>query len=90
MGKDDDLIKNFEKAAKDIKNAGLNLDNETMLSLYGYYKQATTGDCNTEQPGIFDIKGRAKYDAWTTNKGMSKEHAMKRYVKKVEKLLEKK
>ncbi len=86
----EDISKNFEKAANDIKNSGLKLDNDTMLSLYGYFKQATVGDCNIEQPGFFDPKGRAKYDAWIQNKGMSKEHAMKRYVKKVEKLIEKK
>jgi diazepam-binding inhibitor (GABA receptor modulating acyl-CoA-binding protein) len=90
MGKDDDLVKNFEKAASDIKSSKLKLDDETLGSLYGYYKQATVGDCNVEQPGFFDIKGRAKYDAWNQYKGMSKEHAMKRYIKKVEKLLEKK
>ncbi len=86
----EDIKKNFEKAAEDIKNSNLKLDDETMLSLYGYFKQATTGDCNVEQPGVFDLKGKAKYDAWIQNKGMNKEHAMKRYVKKVEKLLEKK
>lgn len=86
----EELTKNFEKAAKDIKDSGLKLDNDTMLSLYGYFKQATVGDCNIEQPGFFDVKGRAKYDAWVQNKGMSKDHAMKRYTKKVEKLLEKK
>ncbi len=86
----EDIKKNFEKAAEDIKNSNLKLDDETMLSLYGYFKQATIGDCNVEQPGFFDLKGKAKYDAWIQNKGMNKEHAMKRYVKKVEKLLEKK
>lgn len=85
----DDITKKFEKAAEDIKNSNLKLDDETMKSLYGYFKQATVGDCNIEQPGFFDLKGRAKYDAWLQNKGMSNEHAMKRYIKKVEKILEK-
>ncbi len=83
----EDITKNFEKAAKDITGSDLKLDNDTMLSLYGYFKQATVGDCNIDQPGFFDLKGKAKWDAWTQNKGMSKEHAMKRYIKKVEKLL---
>ncbi len=85
----EDITKNFEKAAKDITGSDLKLDSDTMLSLYGYFKQATVGDCNIDQPGFFDPKGRAKWDAWTQNKGMSKEHAMKRYIKKVEKLLSK-
>ncbi len=90
MGKEEELVKTFEKAALDIKNSKLKLDEETMGSLYGYYKQATIGDCNIGQPIFFDLKGKAKYDAWMQYKGMGKEHAMKRYVKKVEKLLEKK
>ena len=84
----EDLAKNFEKASDDIKKSDLKLDNDTLLSLYGYYKQATVGDCNIEQPGFFDVKAKAKYEAWTQNKGMSKEHAMKRYIKKVNKLLD--
>lgn len=86
MGKDD-IKANFEKAAKDITGSDLKLDNDTLLSLYGYYKQAMIGDCNIDEPTFFDLKGKAKWDAWTQNKGMSKEHAMKRYVKKVDKLL---
>ena len=62
------------------------LSNEDMLTLYGYYKQATIGDCNTSAPSMFDLKGKAKHSAWLENKGMDKEHAMKRYIKKVEKL----
>jgi diazepam-binding inhibitor (GABA receptor modulating acyl-CoA-binding protein) len=83
----EDLAKNFEKASDDIKKSDLKLDNDTLLSLYGYYKQATVGDCNVEQPGFFDLKAKAKHEAWTQNKGMSKEHAMKRYIKKVNTLL---
>ena len=32
------------------------------------------------RPGLFDVKGRAKFDAWATQKGLSKEEAMKAYV----------
>ncbi len=95
MGKDDktkekELVIKFEKAAKDIKDSGMNLDNDTMLSLYGYYKQALEGDCNIAAPGFFDFKAKAKYDVWMQNKGTDKETAMKKYIKKVEKILEKK
>lgn len=34
----------------------------------------------------FDIKGRAKWDAWTANKGLSQEEAEKQYIALVEEL----
>jgi acyl-CoA-binding protein len=48
MGKDSEEIKEkFTKAANEIKaNTELKLDNDTLLSLYGYYKQGLEGDCN--------------------------------------------
>jgi diazepam-binding inhibitor (GABA receptor modulating acyl-CoA-binding protein) len=59
---------------------------EALLELYGCYKQATEGDVNTSRPGMFDIKGKAKWDAWASRKGMSKEAAMDAYVKVVDRL----
>lgn len=51
------------------------VDNETKLTFYKYYKQATIGDCNVSQPGLLDVKGRAKWNAWNQIKGMSKAEA---------------
>jgi len=45
------------------------------------YKQATSGDINIERPGVMDMKGKAEWEAWNKRKGMSKEDAMKEYVK---------
>lgn len=89
MGKKSELEIEFEKCASDIKKSNLNLDNDTLLGLYGYYKQAEVGDCNTECPGFLDFKGKAKWEAWNKHKGTSNEDAMKKYIKKVKKLLEK-
>jgi diazepam-binding inhibitor (GABA receptor modulating acyl-CoA-binding protein) len=86
MNKEKTTQEEFNKAVDDIKKAS-DLDNDSLLSLYGYYKQVTIGDCNIDKPGFFDPKGRAKWDAWTENKGMDKETAMKRYVRKVNKAL---
>ena len=38
------------------------------------------------RPGMLDLKGRAKYDAWARQKGTSKDDAMKGYVALVAKL----
>ena len=60
--------------------------NEELLQLYGLYKQATEGDVSGSRPGMLDLKGRAKYDAWARKKGTSKDEAMKAYVALVAKL----
>jgi diazepam-binding inhibitor (GABA receptor modulating acyl-CoA-binding protein) len=84
---DDSKIKvEFEKACEDIKSVS-NLDNETLLNLYGLYKQACEGDCNISKPGFFDLKGTAKWSAWNENLGMDKFTAMRRYVRKVKNYL---
>ena len=83
-----DLEKEFEKAAEEIKKSNLSLDNDTLLELYGYYKQGLEGDCNIEEPGFFDFRAKAKYNAWNAHKGkLTKEKAMKYYIKKTNNLL---
>ena len=59
-----------------------NQSNECKLVLYGFYKQATVGDCNKEKPGMFDMVGKAKWETWNNLKGMNKQQAMKNYISK--------
>ena len=42
--------------------------------------QATVGDVNTARPGMFDLKGKAKWDAWDKVKGKSADEAMAAYI----------
>ena len=63
------------------------LGNDQMLELYALYKQATSGDVSGSRPGMLDLKGRAKYDAWAKRKGTDREAAKKQYVALVDKLL---
>lgn len=60
--------------------------NDRLLELYGLFKQATEGDVVGESPGFFDLKGAAKFDAWETRRGMSRDEAMQAYVDLVDKL----
>jgi len=76
----------FEVAAEEIKRLAKMPDNQELLDTYMYYKQVTVGDCNTTRPGMLDMKGKAKWDAWNGIKGMSKEEADRLYVEYVEKL----
>ncbi|CAB1420100.1 unnamed protein product [Pleuronectes platessa] len=43
-------------------------------------KKSTVGDVNIDQPGMFDMKGKAKWNAWNSRKGMSKDDAMSAYI----------
>ena len=76
----------FLSAAKDVKTLTESPKNEELLELYGYFKQASVGDCNTDRPGMFDLKGKAKWDKWDGRKGMSKEDAEKKYIELVKDL----
>jgi len=70
----------FEQVAKGVKECSKPGTNEELLELYGFYKQATVGDNNTGQPWALQIEARAKWDAWTKNKGMSQADARARYI----------
>ncbi|MBK6519973.1 MAG: acyl-CoA-binding protein [Polyangiaceae bacterium] len=82
----DDLTKRFEDAQARVKGLSKAPGNDDLLELYALYKQATAGDVSGSRPGMMDFKGRAKFDAWTGKKGVSKPDAMTKYVALVERL----
>ena len=82
-----DLKEQFEEAVADSKTLHEKPANDTLLQLYSCYKQATEGDINAEPPvNPFDFVNKAKYEAWSSLKGMTMEEAMKQYVGLVNKL----
>lgn len=78
---------NFEQAAEKVRSLATEPSNETKLLLYGLYKQALLGENSTSRPGMFSPKERAKWDAWASNKGTTKEDARQKYVELVEQVL---
>lgn len=76
----------FVDAQQRIK-AKTQLPNDALLALYALFKQATVGDASGSRPGMFDVKGRAKYDAWAQKRGLTKAEAEAAYVTLVEQLL---
>ena len=78
--------KEFEDALERVKRLP-DQPPKVLLELYGLYKQATAGDVSGKRPGMLDMKGRAKYDAWATRTGMSNDQAMDEYVSLVDRLL---
>ncbi len=81
-----DLDKQFETAAEEVKKLTKRPDNETLLKLYAFYKQATLGDITGRRPGFADIAGQAKYNAWSKLKGTSRDKAMQEYIVLVKKI----
>ena len=78
----------FEQAQKDEKTLERKPSNDDLLFLYSHYKQGSAGDVSGKRPGMLDMVGRAKYDAWAKLKGMSSDDARQKYITKVESLLE--
>ena len=77
-----DLEKRFKRAVWLIRNGPPQKDtsNDKKLSFYKYFKQATEGDVTGSQPWAVQLEARAKWDAWNSVKGMSKDEAMHRYI----------
>ena len=75
-----DLKAEFEAAVANSKKLAERPDNQTLLKIYGLYKQATAGDNSEKKPGFGDLVGRAKWDAWNGLKGTSNDDAMQQYI----------
>lgn len=85
-----DLKQRFEAAVQKVANAPkdgpMKPSNEMKLKMYALYRQARDGDVQGKRPGMMDVVGRFKYDAWTALKGMSSDDAMRQYVAEIESL----
>ena len=76
----------FNDAQVRVKSLKKTPGNEDLLLLYALYKQGTVGDVSGSRPGMLDIKGRAKFDAWNKVRGTTRDVAMQKYVALVERL----
>jgi acyl-CoA-binding protein len=85
----------FDKAvrflqAKQSEKTGRSVSNEDKLVIYGLFKQATHGPSSsseTGRPGMFDMIGRAKFDAWSACDGLSRHDCMEKYINKIQDIL---
>ncbi|KAK4758596.1 hypothetical protein SAY87_019897 [Trapa incisa] len=78
----------FEEHAKKAMTLPEETSNDNKLILYGLYKQATVGPITTTRPGMFNMRDRAKWDAWKAVEVKTKEDAMGDYITKAKQLLE--
>jgi diazepam-binding inhibitor (GABA receptor modulator, acyl-CoA-binding protein) len=85
-----DLKQRFEDVVAKVRSAPADgpfqPDNSMKLRMYALYRQATDGDVQGKRPGMLDVVGRFKYDAWAGLKGMSSDEAMTQYVAEVERV----
>ncbi|CAG5115049.1 unnamed protein product [Candidula unifasciata] len=68
------LQEQFNTAADLVKKLAKKPTDDEKLSVYGLPQ------------GVLDVRGKAKWDAWNSLKGKSKEDAMSEYIVKVEEL----
>lgn len=80
------LKKKFDAAVAASKQLSERPDNATLLQIYALYKQASEGDNESKKPGMMDMVGRAKWQAWEDQKGKSADEAMQEYVDLIESL----
>jgi acyl-CoA-binding protein len=81
-----ELHQQFERAQHDVTELSERPGNLTLLRLYALYKQASEGDAGSDKPGMTDVVGRYKHDAWSALKGTSQDTAKQQYVELVESL----
>lgn len=83
------LDQKFEQATEVVKTLTKRPTDDEFLELYALFKQASIGNINTSRPGMLDLKGKAKWDAWKSKDGMSQNDAKEAYIKFVDTLVEK-
>ena len=79
----------FLTAIDYVKKLKSTPDNDDLLNLYKYYKQATSGDNNTEKPSFINFKANKKWEAWNSIKGMGKYDSEVAYIKLVNLMIKK-
>ncbi|KDQ64903.1 hypothetical protein JAAARDRAFT_28555 [Jaapia argillacea MUCL 33604] len=81
----------FDRAVEIIqglpKNGPIQTGYEEKLTMYSLYKQATVGNVKSPRPGIWDMLGRAKWDAWAKHKDLDSYEAKWLYVDALLKVL---
>ncbi len=76
----EDLQARFAQASQDVTQLSQAPDNLMKLRLYALYKQGSAGDATGPRPGMLDMVGRAKFDAWKALEGTTQDEAKQMYI----------
>ncbi|KAI0092461.1 acyl CoA binding protein-domain-containing protein [Irpex rosettiformis] len=83
----------FDRAVEIVqglpKTGPIQTDYEEKLTMYSLYKQATVGNVEGTRPSVWDMLGRAKWDAWAKHKDLDPYEAKWLYVDALLKVLRK-
>ena len=82
----------FEQKAHFISNnwsPGYVVSNDDKLRLYGLFKQSTLGDCNAPEPSWYQYEDKAKWQAWTNEKGTGRNLSRLKYIALADELIKK-
>ena len=74
------LNQNFKIAINIINNLKKRPNDNELLNLYKFFKQAKFGNNETKEPNILNFNNSAKWSAWMTVYGMTKDEAMQNYI----------
>jgi acyl-CoA-binding protein len=85
MEEQTDLERKFNKYIDAVKKLE-SISDDDKLYLYANYKQALFGNNDKEKPSILNRVEMAKWKEWNSFKDISKENAMKNYIRKVKEL----
>jgi acyl-CoA-binding protein len=76
----------FEEARVFVSENASAIDQDRSLELYGLYKVATLGICNTAKPAFYEFKNKAKWEAWFSLGNLSEKEAKERYIRIVKEI----
>ncbi|KAJ1795606.1 acyl-CoA-binding protein (ACBP)/diazepam binding inhibitor (DBI)/endozepine (EP) [Coemansia sp. RSA 2399] len=77
---DEELTQEFTEQSERVKTLESEPSNSIKLQLYGFFKQAEKGNNEASQPGIWDPRGRAKWNAWAEKQDLSTRDAQTEYI----------
>jgi len=83
VNEEDGLTLKFHKCVKHIQSIAGTIENDTLLKLYGFYKQSLEGPCNIPKPNWYDLKGKAKWEAWKALGNLDPSEAKNNYIELV-------
>lgn len=82
----------FESAVSIVRNlpkeGSFKPSDDLKLKFYAYFKQATHGPNDTPKPRFYQIVELYKWDAWHKLRDMSKEEAMKNYIRELKQCMD--
>jgi len=79
-----DLVQVYEASIKFLNENVVQTTNADKLRLYGYFKVVTNGPCRAAEPDTSDIVGLTKWRAWKTTSHLSRNAAMRGYIRVVD------